>query len=75
MTPASGMRRANWAVTTLAAALGTATLSPITAVGHQATAWQEALVTAGFVTIGLAIIAASILLLWGLRTKATLTSP
>lgn len=65
----------NWAVTTLAAVLGTAALSPITASGHQAAAWQEALVTAGFVTIGLAIIAASILLLWGLRSKATLTAP
>jgi hydroxylaminobenzene mutase len=61
----------NWAVTTMAAFLGTAALSPISAAGHSATQWQEALVTAGFVLIGLAIIVASILLLWGLRGKAT----
>ena len=62
----------NWAVTTLAAALGTAALSPITGIGHSAPQWQESLVTAGFVAIGLAIISASILLLWGLRKKASL---
>ncbi|WP_249148049.1 hydrogenase [Bradyrhizobium jicamae] len=60
----------NWAVTTLAASLGTAALSPITGAGHSAPQWQESLVTAGFITIGLAIIAASVLLLWGLRGKA-----
>lgn len=60
----------NWAVTTMAAILGTAALSPISAAGHSAAQWQEALVTAGFVLIGLAIIVASILLLWGLRGKA-----
>ena len=60
----------NWAVTTLAAILGTAALSPITGAGHGAPQWQESLVTVGFVTIGLAIIAAAILLLWGLRKGA-----
>jgi (hydroxyamino)benzene mutase len=60
----------NWAVTTLAAVLGTAALSPITAAGQGAPQWQEALVTAGFVLIGLTIIFAAILLLWGLRRKA-----
>lgn len=60
----------NWAVTTLAAILGTAALSPISAAGHSAAQWQEALVTSGFVLIGVAIIAASILLLWGLRRNA-----
>jgi hydroxylaminobenzene mutase len=63
----------NWAVTTLAAILGTAALSPITAAGHAGAQWQESLVTAGFVIIGLAIISASALLLWGLRGKATPT--
>ena len=63
----------NWAVTTLAAVLGTGALSPITAAGRGAAPWQETLVTIGFVLIGLAIIAASILLLWGLRGKAALS--
>jgi hydroxylaminobenzene mutase len=57
----------NWVVTTTAAILGTAALSPITAGGHSATPGQEALVTTGFVLIGLTIILASSLLLWGLR--------
>lgn len=64
----------NWAVTTIAAIVGTAALSPITAAGHAAAQWQESLVTAGFVLIGLAIISASALLLWGLRGKARLAS-
>ncbi|MGY3532029.1 MULTISPECIES: hydrogenase [Bradyrhizobium] len=65
----------NWAVTTLAAALGTGALSPITAAGRGAAPWQETLVTTGFVSIGLAIIAASILLLWGLRGKVARIAP
>jgi hydroxylaminobenzene mutase len=60
----------NWIVTTTAAVLGTAALSPITASGHSAAPGQEALVTVGFVLIGLAIILASSLLLWGLRRNA-----
>lgn len=60
----------NWAVTTTAAMLGTAALSPITAAGHSAAQWQETLVTAGFVLIGSAIIVASVMLLWGLRRTA-----
>lgn len=62
----------NWLVTTLAAAWATAALSPITGDGHSASQWQESLVTAGFVSIGLAIILASVLLVWGLRDKAAL---
>jgi len=60
----------NWVVTTLAAVLGTAALSPITAVGLKAEPWKESLITIGFVSIGLAIIAAAILLVWGLRSGA-----
>ncbi len=65
----------NWAVTTIAAVLGTSALSPITAAGYGTVQWQETLVTTGFVLIGLAIISASILLLWGLRSKATPVAP
>jgi hydroxylaminobenzene mutase len=61
---------ANWGITTLAAIFGTGALSPITAAGHSAPAWQERLVTVGFMSVGLAIIAATILTLWGLRKKA-----
>ena len=60
----------NWAVTTLAAVLGAASLSPITGAGHGALPWQETVVTAGFTTVGIAIIAASVLVLRGLRRAA-----
>jgi (hydroxyamino)benzene mutase len=61
---------ANWLATTLAAAFGTAALSPITGAGHSGLPWQESLVTIGFVTTGLAMVASSALVLWGLRGKA-----
>lgn len=58
---------ANWAVTLLAAIFGTAAMSPITAVGRNGQPWQEGLVTVGFITVGITIVAASILVLTGLR--------
>src|SRR3989454_10075536 len=61
---------ANWAVTTLAAIFGTAALSPITAAGHSAQPWQEGVVTFGFMSVGIVIVATSILVLWGLRRLA-----
>jgi hydroxylaminobenzene mutase len=61
---------ANWVVTTLAAIFGTAALSPITAAGHSAQAWQESVVTFGFGSVGIALVASSILLLLGLRRTA-----
>jgi len=57
----------NWFVTTLAAVFGTAALSPITGVGHHGLGWQESLVTIGFMTVGIAIIASAGLTLWGFR--------
>jgi len=57
-------------VTTLAAAFGTAALSPITGAGHSGQPWQEGFVTVGFLSVGITIIASSILILWGLRSKA-----
>lgn len=60
----------NWFVTTLAAIFGTAALSPITGAGHAAQYWQEKLVTIGFLTVGITIVASSVLVLWGLRARA-----
>ena len=60
----------NWLFTTLAAVFGTAALSPITAAGHSGQPWQESLVTAGFMTVGIVIVAFSVLVLWGLRSAA-----
>ena len=61
---------ANWAFTTLAAIFGTAALSPITGAGHSGQPWQETVVTIGFMSVGVAIIVSSILILWGLRRRA-----
>lgn len=57
-------------VTTLAAVFGTAALSPITGSGHSGQPWQESVVTLGFLFVGVTIVAASVLVLWGLRAKA-----
>ena len=61
----------NWLVTSLAGAFGTAALSPITGAGHSGTPWQETVVTLGFLSVGITIVATSVLVLWGLRAKAT----
>jgi hydroxylaminobenzene mutase len=58
---------ANWALTTLAAIFGTGAMSPLLAAGRSAQAWQERIVTIGFMTVGPAIVAASVVVLWGLR--------
>jgi len=58
----------NWFTTTLAAIFGTAADSPISSAGHSGQPWQETLVGAGFLSVSIAIIAASVLVLWGLRS-------
>ena len=60
----------NWVFTTLAAIFGTGALSPITAPGRTGQPWQETLVTAGFMSVGIVIVFSAVLILWGLRTKA-----
>ena len=59
----------NWLITMLAAIFGTAALSPITGAGQSGLPWQESLVTAGFMSVGIAIVLASALVLWGLRKE------
>lgn len=61
----------NWLVTTLAAVFGTAASSPISAAGRSGQPWQESLVTVGFLSVSVAIIASSLLVLWGLRARAS----
>ena len=60
----------NWPVTSIAAAFGTAANSPITSAGHSGQPWQESFVAMGFLSVSIAIIATSILVLWGLRGTA-----
>jgi hydroxylaminobenzene mutase len=60
----------NWLATLVAAIFGTVALSPLTGSGRAALPWQETLVTAGLLSVGVAIVLAALLLLWGLRGKA-----
>ena len=59
----------NWATTLLAAALGTAAMTPIASAGFGAGQWQEMLVTVGFAAVGILILVASVLLLIGFRRQ------
>ncbi len=61
----------NWCFTLLAAVFGTGALSPITAPGRSGQPWQESFVTFGLMSVGIAIVAASALVLWGLRKQAS----
>src|SRR5215813_7267346 len=65
---------ANWLTTLIGAAFGTAVVSPVTAAGHSGKPWQETLVTAGFLSVSISIVAATALVLWGLREKASQVS-
>lgn len=58
---------ANWAFVLLAAVFGTAALSPITGAGHRGQPWQEQFVTMGFLSVGVAIVAACAIVLAGFR--------
>ena len=60
----------NWVATILAAAFGTAALSPITGAGHSGQPWQESLITALFMSVGITTVLSAILVLWGLRRRA-----
>jgi len=62
---------ANWLFTLLAAVFGTGAMSPITAPGRTGLPWQESLITAGFMSVGIVIVLTSLLILWGLRGKAS----
>lgn len=57
----------NWLVTTLAAVFGTKALSPITGTSQGSQPWQETIVTVGFMSVGVAVVIAAVLLLWGFR--------
>jgi (hydroxyamino)benzene mutase len=60
----------NWVITSLAAIFGTAAMTPISSAGHHGRPWQEQIVTVGFASVGIAIVVAVILILWGLRRNA-----
>jgi hydroxylaminobenzene mutase len=61
---------ANWTTTLLAALFGTAAMTPIASGAHKGLAWQELLVTFGFVSVALAMLTSSCILLLGFRRFA-----
>ena len=58
---------ANWSFTTLAAIFGTAAMTPLASGIFKGQPWQELLVAFGFVSVALAMLVSSALLLWGFR--------
>jgi hydroxylaminobenzene mutase len=60
---------ANWVFTVFAASLGTKAMTPLTGAAQPGPGWAEAVITVGFVSVGLAMIGASVVLLLGLRQK------
>jgi hydroxylaminobenzene mutase len=57
---------ANWGFVTLAALFGSSEMTPIAGAGHAASAAQEQLVSLGLVSVGLAMLAGTAILLAGL---------
>jgi hydroxylaminobenzene mutase len=67
---------ANWITTLLAAVWGAGEpMMPLAARGHTGTSAQEALIAFGLISLSVAMIIVAPLLLWGLRSRGTLSSP
>jgi hydroxylaminobenzene mutase len=60
---------ANWVMTSLAAIFGTKVLSPLTGTSQGGQPWQETLVMVGLMSVGVAIVAGTVVILWGLRSE------
>ncbi len=58
---------ANWVSTLLAAVFATNRSTPIAGAGFGGLPWQENLVDFGLISLAIAMVAASVLALWGLR--------
>jgi hydroxylaminobenzene mutase len=61
---------ANWLMTFLAAVLGTSKLTPIAGQGHTGSEWQEALVSAGLVSLAIGVVTCVGIILFGLRKSS-----
>ena len=62
---------ANWLFVQLAAVWGTSEMTPIAGAGHVGSAWQETVVTAGLVSVGVTMLIAGVLLVIGFFRKAS----
>lgn len=65
----------NWFTTTIAAIFGTAAMTPLASGVHRGQSWQEALVAFGFVSVALAMLVSSVLLLLGFKSTPRPESP
>lgn len=61
---------ANWLFITFAAIFGTNAMTPIAGSGHQGLPWQETVVSAGLSSVGIAMVVACGLLVWGFFRKS-----
>lgn len=59
----------NWVSTILAAILGTSRMTPISGAGHAGVEWQEMLVSAGLITVGLTMVFSLVVIVYGLRGR------
>jgi hydroxylaminobenzene mutase len=60
---------ANWLFVSLAAIFGTKAMTPVAGSGHEGLPWQETLVTLGLFSVGIAMVVACGLLVWGFFRK------
>ena len=58
---------ANWAVSLLGAAWGTKRLTPIAGAGYEAAPWQETIVQIGLLSLVLAMLVGTAIVVWALR--------
>jgi len=56
---------ANWLFVQMAALWGTSEMTPIAGVGHVGSPWQELVITAGLVSVGVSMLVAGVLLVVG----------
>ena len=60
---------ANWAVSLLGAAWGTKRLTPVAGAGYEAAPWQETVVQIGLLSLVLAMLVGTALVVWALRPQ------
>ena len=65
---------ANWFFVTFAAMFGTNAMTPIAGSGYQGQPWQETVVSVGLFSVGITMVVACGLLVWGFFRKAAKNS-
>lgn len=60
---------ANWLFVQLASMFGTSRMTPIAGAGYEGLPWQESLVSAGLLSVGITMLLGCGLLVWGFARK------